>query len=407
MKIQDRFLKYVSFPTMSDSSSKTIPSTEKQLALAEYLASELKGMGIDNAHVDEKGYVYAFVKGNVPCEQTLGLIAHMDTSPEAADSPIKPKIIKFNGEKILLNEEKNIYLSPDDYPNMMKYVGQELIVTDGTTLLGADNKAGMSEIISAVEYVLEHDLPHGNISLCFTPDEEIGRGSDHFDIEKFNADYAYTVDGSTLGTVEYENFNGARVIVTINGVGIHPGCAKGKMINACSVAAEFDMSIPKDERPETTENYEGFYHLLSMSGNIENASMKYIIREHDCSKFEQKKEFLKNLAEEFNKKYTASTVTVEITDGYRNMGDIISKHMYIIERAKDAIARNGFEPRIDPIRGSTDGVNLSFKGLPCPNLCTGAENYHSRFEYVSIQAMETVTRIITSLITDMVYTDKY
>ncbi|MCM1543740.1 MAG: peptidase T [Ruminococcus sp.] len=406
MKIQDRFLKYVSFPTMSDSSSKTVPSTEKQLALAQYLAEELKSMGLENAHVDDKGYVYAHLKGNAPCKQKLGLIAHMDTSPEAADSPIKPKIVKFNGEKILLNEEKNIWLSPDDYPNMMNYVGQELIVTDGTTLLGADNKAGMSEIISAVEYVIENDLPHGDVSLCFTPDEEIGRGADHFDLEKFNADYAYTVDGSVLGTVEYENFNGARAIVTINGVGIHPGCAKGKMINACSVAAEFDMLIPKDERPETTEKYEGFYHLLSMSGKIEQASMRYIIRDHDSAKFEAKKAYLMSVAEKLNEKYGASTVSVEITDGYRNMGEIVSQHMYIIERAKDAIAQNGLEPRVDPIRGSTDGVTLSFKGLPCPNLCTGAENYHSRFEYVSIQAMETVTRIITSLITDMVYTDK-
>ncbi|MGN1418691.1 MAG: tripeptide aminopeptidase PepT, partial [Acutalibacteraceae bacterium] len=252
MNVQDRFLKYVSFPTMSDETSKETPSTKKQLALAEYIAKELCEMGIENAHVDEKGYVYAFIKGNVPCDETIGLIAHMDTSPEAPDFPIHAKIVRFDGEKILLNEEKQLYLSPEEYPNMLHYVGDELIVTDGTTLLGADDKAGISEIISAVEYIIENDLPHGNISLCFTPDEEIGRGANDFDLEKFGADYAYTVDGSTLGTVEFENFNAAKAVITVSGVNIHPGCAKGKMINACSLACEFDTMLPKTERPEST-----------------------------------------------------------------------------------------------------------------------------------------------------------
>ena len=403
MEIRDRFLKYVYFPTNSDEKSKTVPSTEKQLALAEHLAKELKEMGLDNAHVDyDSACVYAFLKGNRPCSETVGFIAHMDTSPEAPDYPIKPRIVRFNGEAICLNEEKGIFLSPEDYPNMMRYVGDELVVTDGTTLLGADNKAGMSEIITAIEYIIENDIPHGNVSLCFTPDEEIGRGADKFDIEKFNADYAYTVDGSTLGIVEYENFNAGRAIVTVNGVNIHPGCAKNKMKNANSIFCEFDSLIPKNERPETTEKYEGFYHLLSIDGSIEKTTAKYIIRDHDRSKFEEKKQFLQSACDFMNSKYGEGVCSVELTDGYANMGEIISEKMFIVDRARAAIEKNGIKSGIEPIRGGTDGVRLTFKGLPCPNLCTGAENYHSRFEYVSIQVMEKVTQIIVTMITDLV-----
>lgn len=403
MKISDRFLKYVSFPTNSDETSKTIPSTKKQLALAEHLVSELKAMGIENAHLDyDSACVYAFLKGNCKASETVGFIAHMDTSPEAPDSPIKPKIVRFNGEAICLNDEKQIYLSPVDYPNMIRYVGDDLIVTDGTTLLGADNKAGMAEIITAVEYIIENNIPHGNISLCFTPDEEIGRGADNFDIEKFNADYAYTVDGSTLGIVEYENFNAATAIVTVNGVNIHPGCAKGKMLNANSIFCEYDTVIPKNERPETTENYEGFYHLLSVNGEIEKTTAKYIIRDHDKDKFKAKKAFMQSACDFINTKYNRKICSLEIKDGYANMGEIISEKMFIVERARAAIEKNGIKSGVEPIRGGTDGVRLSFKGLPCPNLCTGAENYHSRFEYVSIQVMEKISRIIVTMINDLV-----
>lgn len=403
MNIQERFLKYVSFPTMSDEESETTPSTKKQLTLANYLVQELHSLGIENAHVDEYGYVYAFIDGNVECDETLGLIAHMDTSCEAPDSVINARIVHFDGEKILLNEEKGIYLSAENYPDMLKHKNEDLIVTDGTTLLGADDKAGICEIISAVEYVLKNDLPHGKISLCFTPDEEIGRGANCFDVKKFGADYAYTVDGSVLGTVEYENFNAASAVIKVSGIGIHPGCAKGKMINASSLACEFESLMPKDEKPETTEEYEGFYHLVSMSGDVENAVLKYIIRDHDKKKFEKRKEFIKKHCTSLNEKYGKEIFSCTVKDSYYNMAEIIKDNMYIVDRAKAAIEQNGIKAETKPIRGGTDGARLSFMGLPCPNLCTGAENYHSRFEYISVQSLETVTRIITSIITDVIY----
>lgn len=403
MKTEDRFLKYVSFPTNSDEESQSIPSTKKQLDFANYLAKELSDIGMENAHVDENGYVYGFLKGNVECDETLGLIAHMDTSPEAPDSTVKARIVSYDGGDILLNEEKGIYLSPEDYPNLNRYKGQRLIVTDGTTLLGADDKAGICEIVSAVEYVIKYDLPHGNVSVCFTPDEEIGRGANCFDTEKFGADYAYTVDGSTLGTIEYENFNAAKAVITVTGLGIHPGCAKGKMINASSLACEFDTIIPKNERPETTQGYEGFYHLVKMDGEVETAVLTYIIRDHDMKKFENRKVFIKELCKTFNEKYAKECFKAEFKDTYYNMSEIISKNMYIVDRAKAAISAQGFEPKTEPIRGGTDGARLSFMGLPCPNFCTGAENYHSRFEYISVESLETVTRMVTSLITDVIY----
>lgn len=403
MSVKERFLKYIAYPTASDESSLSCPSTKNQLTLANALADELLQIGADSAYVDEYGYVYAEIKGNTPCDETLGLIAHMDVSCEAPDSPIKPKEIFYDGGDILLNEEKGIYLRRESYPNLANYIGQHLIVTDGTTLLGADDKAGISEIISAVEYVVKYDLPHGDIRVCFTPDEEIGRGADRFSLEKFGADYAYTIDGSVLGSIEYENFNAAKAVIDIKGLGIHPGSAKGKMINACRLACEFDSLIPKDERPETTQGYEGFYHLISMQGEVESARLTYIIRDHDRDIFEKRKGFIKNLCTSLNQTYGSECFFADITDSYYNMKEIIEQNMYTVERAKAAILQQGIEPVIQPIRGGTDGARLSFMGLPCPNICTGAENFHSRFEFVSVEAMETVTRIITSLITDVIY----
>lgn len=403
MKVQDRFLKYVSFPTMSDSNSKTCPSTQKQLKLAQYLESELKSIGMDDVCIDQNGYVYAHIASNAGCKETIGLIAHMDTALEAADGPIKPQIVRFTGEDILLNKEKDIYLSPNDFPNMNSYLGDDLIVTDGTTLLGGDDKAGIAEIMSAVEYVIKNDLPRPNIAVAFTPDEEIGRGADNFDVEFFGADYAYTVDGSALGQIEYQNFNAATAEIEINGRAIHPGCAKGKMINASSIACEFESLMPQDKTPETTDGYEGFFHLLEMSGNVESARMEYLIREHDSVKFEEMKLFISDLCKMLNQKYPSGTVKCKVTDSYRNMEEIIENNMYIIERAKAAINENGIVPIAAPIRGGTDGARLSFMGLPCPNLCTGAENYHSRFEYISMQVMQKITDILVSLITDVIY----
>lgn len=388
---------------MSDSNSVLCPSTIKQLKLAHYLENELKSMGADDVCVDEYGYVYAHIKSNVGCKETIGLIAHMDTALEAADEPIKPKTVRFTGEDIILNEEKNIVLSPKDFPNMNSYIGDDLIVTDGTTLLGGDDKAGIAEIMSAVEYILKNDLPRPNIAIAFTPDEEIGRGADKFDIERFGADYAYTVDGSALGQIEYQNFNAAKAEIEINGRAIHPGCAKGKMINAASVACELESLMPGDKKPETTEDYEGFFHLLSLNANVENAKMEYIIREHDRMKFEEMKLFICDLCKVLNQKYGEGTVKCIVTEQYRNMQEIIEKNMYIIERAKAAVTQNAVIPIIAPIRGGTDGARLSFMGLPCPNLCTGAENYHSRFEYISVQVMQKITDILVSLITDVIY----
>lgn len=403
MKVQDRFLKYISFPTMSDSNSETCPSTKKQLKLAQYLESELKNIGADDVCVDENGYVYAHFASNSGCNETIGLIAHMDTALEAADEPIKPRTVRFTGEDIILNEEKSIVLSANEFPNMNSYIGHDLIVTDGTTLLGGDDKAGIAEIMSAAEYIIKNNLPRPNIAIAFTPDEEIGRGADKFDIERFGADYAYTIDGSALGQIEYQNFNAAKAEIEICGRAIHPGCAKDKMINAASIACELESLMPPDKKPEKTEDYDGFFHLLELSGNVESAKMQYIIREHDRMKFEEMKLFISDLCKVLCQKYGKGSVKCTVTDQYRNMQEVIEKNMYIIERAKAAVTENGIVPVVAPIRGGTDGARLSFMGLPCPNLCTGAENYHSRFEYISVQVMQKITDILVSLITDVIY----
>ena len=374
MKAYERFLKYAAYPTMSNGDSETVPSTEKQLKLAEALRRELNALGLSDARVDRYGYVYASLPANTERPvNTIGFIAHMDTSSEASDENIKARIVDYTGGDIVLNEEKNIVTRVSDYPYLADYAGQQLIVSDGTTLIGADDKAGIAEIMTAVEKILTSGMPHGEIRIAFTPDEEIGRGADHFDVAGFGADYAYTVDGGPLGELEYENFNAAGAHITVHGVSIHPGSAKDKMKNAALIAFELNSLLPPEEIPSKTEGYEGFYHLASMSGETETAKLYYIIRDHDRTKFEEKKHRLVKIAETLNQKYGDGTVELSISDSYRNMKEKIEEHMYIVERAKKAMEDVGVPPKIVPIRGGTDGARLSFMGLPCPNLCTGGE----------------------------------
>ncbi len=401
MKVSERFLKYVSFPTMSCEESETVPSTEKQKFLGAKLVDELIALGIRDARMDEFGYVYGKLPANTDRKlPAIGLIAHMDTSPAAADEPIKAKIVLYEGSPVLLNEEKGIYLSEADYPSLAEYYAEHLIVTDGTTLLGADDKAGIAEIMTAIEMVIESGAEHGDICIGFTPDEEIGRGADKFDVSGFGADYAYTVDGGALGELEYENFNAAAVRVTVNGVSIHPGSAKHKMKNAVTMAMEFNAMLPPLDIPELTEGYEGFHHLCDISGDIEKTQMTYIVRDHSREMFEARKAYFVKAAEEFNYKYGKEYVTLDIKDSYYNMSEIIEQHKYTVERAEKAMQRCGVTPRIIPIRGGTDGARLSFEGLPCPNICTGGENFHSRFEYISIESMEAICEILVEILTD-------
>ncbi len=398
MKAYERFLKYAVMPTMSDESCETCPSTEKQLALAEMLVEELISLGLSDARVDGHGYVYATLPQNTEGEiNSIGFIAHLDTSPDASDENITPAVIEYEGGDILLNEEKNIYLKVSDYPYLEDYVGHHLICSDGTTLIGADDKAGIAEILTALEKIVTENLPHGKICVAFTPDEEIGRGADLFDVEHFGADYAYTVDGGPIGELEYENFNAASARITVHGVSIHPGSAKGKMKNAALIACEFNSMLPECEIPSMTEGYEGFHHLVGMSGEIESATLVYIIRDHDMEKFEAKKADFLRIAEELNERYGDGTVELELRDSYYNMKEKIEPCMYIIDRARAAMEQLGIRPVVVPIRGGTDGARLSFMGLPCPNLCTGGENFHSRFEFISVEAMEKISDIIVRI----------
>ena len=407
MKIIDRFLKYVSFPTMSDETSETVPSSAKQLVLSRAIAEELIAMGLEDVELDDKGYLYATLPANVADSTiTLGLVAHVDTSDACADYPIKAKIVKYLGDDICLNEEKGIYLTKTEYPALNNYIGNDLIVTDGTTLLGADDKAGVCAIVSAVENIKNSGVPHGKIRICFTPDEEIGRGADHFDVEKFGADYGYTVDGGALGEIEYENFNAASAVVKFNGVSIHPGSAKDKMKNASLMAMDFNALLPADEIPANTEGYEGFFHLIEMSGECESATLVYIIRDHDIEKFNAKKALLLECAEKINVKYGEGSCVASVKDSYFNMKEIIDKHMYTIDRAVEAMEQVGVKPIIMPIRGGTDGARLSFMGLPCPNICTGGENFHSRFEFLSVQSLHKVVEIVENLIVNATYAER-
>ncbi len=399
--IKDRFFSYVTTDTQSDETSTTCPSTKKQLNLARLLADELRKMGIRKVSLDENGYVMASIPSNIDRKiPVIGFIAHYDTSPDMTAEHVNPQITEnYDGGEILLNKEQRIFLSPADFPELTGYKGQTLITTDGTTLLGADDKAGITEIMTAVEYLIENpSVKHGDISICFTPDEEIGRGADHFDVKAFGADFAYTMDGGELGELEYENFNAALATIDIKGRNVHPGTAKGKMINAIRVAAEFNGRLPEEERPETTEGYEGFYHLTDFNGKVENTKFRYIIRDHDRSHFEARKKKIMDVANELNEKYQHDTVTVQITDQYYNMREKIEPVMHIIDLARRAMIDSGVEPLIKPIRGGTDGARLSYMGLPCPNIFTGGHNFHGRYEYIPLQSMEKAVRVILRII---------
>ena len=399
MNVLDRFLKYVSFDTGSDESSPTVPSTEKQKALGQFLVSEMLQMGISDAHMDEFGYVYGSIAANTqqPAPK-IGFIAHMDTISDVRCKDIRPRVVEnYDGGDILLNQELGILLQPAQYPDLLKYRGNSLVVTDGTTLLGADDKAGIAEILTAAELLIQSDKPHGEIKIAFTPDEEIGRGPDHFNIPYFGADYGYTVDGGALGELEYENFNGADGRVIVHGRSIHPGTAKGQMKNAMLLAMEFNAMLPASEIPACTEGYEGFFHLTDMSGNVEQAELTYIIRDHDKEKFQRRKQLFSAIGAFLNEKHGQGTFDIAVIDRHANMKEQIIPHMEIIHRAKAAMQEAGVEPVIMPIRGGTDGATLSFMGLPCPNLCTGGHNCHGRFEYIPVQSMEKVVQILLNL----------
>lgn len=397
--VSERFLRYVGFDTQSDEFSQSCPSTSKQLLLGKQLVEEMLSMGITDAHIDENGYVYGTVPGD-PSFPVIGLIAHMDTSPDASGADIKARIVEYHGGDIVLNEAENILLCQKDYESLLSDCGKHLIVTDGTTLLGADDKAGIAEIMACAEYLLESKQPHATLKIAFTPDEEIGRGADLFDVEHFAADYAYTVDGGTLGELEYENFNAAGAKVTVHGRNIHPGSAKNKMINSQNIAMEFHNLLPVVQRPERTEGYEGFFHLTDMSGTVEQSQLRYIIRDHDMSKFVEKKNLLQLICDDLNRKYGENTVEVEIKDSYYNMRENIEPCMYIVERAQKAMEAVGVQAITVPIRGGTDGARLSFMGLPCPNLCTGGKNFHGRFEYIAIEDMEKIVQILVKIFID-------
>jgi len=397
MKAYERLLKYVVFPTASDETANKCPSTDKQFALAKYLAEEMGAMGLTDIKVDENCYVYATLEANTDKSlPVIGLIAHLDTSPDAPDTPVKPQIVEnYDGNDILLNE--NTVMKVEDFPFLTQYKGKTLITTDGNTLLGADDKAGIANILTAVEMLKNSGETHGKVRIAFTPDEEIGAGADLFDVKGFGADWAYTIDGGALGEIEYECFNAAHATVTVTGRNIHPGSAKGKMVNSLLLAMEFQSLLPVFDRPEHTEGYEGFIHLNGMQGDVEKTVMDFIIRDHDIEKLEQKKNIMLSAAEFMNAKH-GNRVEVKLTDNYRNMKEMILPHFHIIEEAEKAMRECGVEPEIIAIRGGTDGARLSFEGLPCPNLCTGGNNLHGRFEFACAEDMEKTAKIIKTIL---------
>lgn len=397
-KVVQRFLKYVTFDTTANPNNSNCPSSEGQRVFANYLVEELKSLGLEDAHVDENSYVMATLKGNTEGVETIGFISHLDTAPDITGKNVKPKIIKnYDGKDIVLNEELNIITSSNDYPDLKKFIGEDLIVTDGTTLLGADDKAGISEIVTAIEYLVNNpEIKHGDIKIGFTPDEEIGRGADLFNVEKFGAKYAYTIDGGIMGELQYENFNAAAAKITIQGRNVHPGAAKNKMINALHIAAEISQMFPQSERPETTEGYEGFYHLNDINGNVENATMVYIIRDHSKEKFEHRKQYMKDAISKVSEKYNGR-VTLELNDQYYNMKEKVEPVKFIVDIAEEAMKECDITPIIVPIRGGTDGARLSFMGLPCPNIFTGGLNFHSKNECIPIIALEKCSNLIVKI----------
>lgn len=400
MTVIERFLKYVTFDTQSDESTGVTPSTPKQMVFAQYLKTELEELGLKDISLDENGYLFATLPSNVDHEvPVVGFIAHMDTSPDMSGENVKPRIVeKYDGKDIPLCAEENIILSPTNFPELLDHVGEDLIVTDGHTLLGADDKAGIAEIVGAVAYLIAHpEIKHGDIRIGFNPDEEIGLGAHKFDVEKFGAKWAYTMDGGEVGELEFENFNAAAAKIRVKGRNVHPGYAKNKMINSLLVANEYASLLPANETPGTTEGYEGFYHLIGMEGEVENTVLSYIVRDHDREKFEARKQALLNYAAQLNEKYGEGTVTVELKDQYYNMRQQVEPLMYIIDIAFAAMQEAGVTPKVKAIRGGTDGAQLSFKGLPCPNIFAGGLNFHGRYEFVPVQSIEKAMNVVVKI----------
>ena len=398
--IIDRFISYVTIDTESDPESKSTPSTEKQWDLANKLVDELKAIGLSDVTIDENAYIMATLPSNVAHQvPTIGFISHFDTTPDFTGKNVNPQIIEnYDGKDIVLNAEKEIVLSPDYFEDLLLYKGQTLITTDGTTLLGADDKAGITEIVTAMEYLINHpEIKHGDIRIGFTPDEEIGRGAHKFDVEKFGADWAYTMDGSQIGELEYENFNAAGAKITAKGKIVHPGYAKGKMVNSMYYATEFINALPKLETPEHTEGYEGFFHLYGIDGKVEETTLKYIIRDHDKDKFEAKKALMENIVVDLNTKFEANVFDIEITDQYFNMKEKVEPVMHIVDTAEEAMKALDIQPIIKPIRGGTDGSQLSYMGLPCPNIFAGGHNFHGRYEYVPVESMQKAVEVICKI----------
>ena len=400
MTLTERFLKYVSFCTTSDEETNMTPSTPGQMEFAKYLAAELQAIGMQEVTLDDNGYVMATLPANVEGKPTIGFIAHMDTAPDASGKNVKARIVNnYDGQDIVLNEEKNIVFEVAKYPEILDYKGQDIIVTDGTTLLGADDKAGLAEIVTACEYLIQHpEIQHGKIRVGFTPDEEIGQGADHFDVEKFGCDFAYTMDGGAVGELEYENFNAAGCKIKVHGVNVHPGYGYHKMINSMRIANQFAMMLPRWETPEHTQGYEGFYHLIAMNGSVEETTLQYIIRDHDRARFESRKREIEHLARKINQEYGEGTIEVELRDQYYNMREKVEPVMHIVTLVEEAMKEVGVTPRVQPIRGGTDGARLSFEGLPCPNIFAGGVNFHSRFEYLPIPSMEKAMQVILQIV---------
>lgn len=399
-KLTERFLRYVAVDTQSDEQSESQPSAEKELTLLKMLRDELTALGVE-ASLDEWGYVMATIPSNIEENvPAIGFIAHVDTSPDASGKDVKPQIIPdYDGSAVALKGVEGLMLDPKDFPELLNHKGETLITTDGTTLLGADDKAGVAEIMDAVQYIVSHpEFKHGKICIGFTPDEEIGRGVVKFDVEKFGADFGYTMDGGEVGELEFENFNASSAHLRIQGRNVHPGYAKGKMLNAIRIAEEFDSLLPQEQKPEYTEGYDGFLHLISFQGTVEECETSYIIRDHDGAKLEAKKETMRLCADFINARYGEGTATLTIKDQYRNMREMVEPHRHIIEKARKAMEMAGIKPRIQPIRGGTDGANLSFRGLPCPNIFAGGLNFHGKFEWVTVENMEKASKVIINLI---------
>lgn len=401
MTLTERFLKYVSFTTTSDENTKMTPSTPGQMVFAQYLVEELKSLGLQEVDLDNNGYVMATLPANIDKEiPVIGFISHMDTSPDMTAKNVKARIVEnYDGGDILLNPEKAIVFETNKYPEIIKYTGQDIIVTDGTTLLGADDKAGLTEIVTAMEYLIAHpEIKHGKIRIGFTPDEEIGQGADHFDVPKFGAEWAYTMDGGEIGELEFENFNAASAKITFQGLNVHPGYAKHKMLNSMRVAQQFAVMLPRHETPEHTEGYEGFYHLVGMEGTVEKSSLSYIIRDHDRDRFERRKKEIYHLVNKINSEFGQGTADLEIHDQYYNMREKVEPVMHIVDLAFEAMEAVGVKPNVKPIRGGTDGARLSYEGLPCPNIFAGGHNFHGRFEYVPVQSMEKAMMVIVKIV---------